>query len=59
MLLGTEEVMFLQEETITYKILSTPVDAEKLKVLLDEYGYDPGKTKYLYDGFKQGFFLTI
>ena len=35
----------------------TPVKAEQFEQLLNEAQYDSGKTKYLIDGFKQGFSL--
>ena len=35
----------------------TPVHADKFKNVLEESGYDPNKTDYLYTGFKEGFDL--
>ena len=35
----------------------TPVDADKLEQLLDQFGYDADKSKFLVDGFRQGFCL--
>ena len=35
-----------------------PVDADKLKLLLEEVGYDRDKTIFLYKGFKKGFSLN-
>ena len=39
--------------------IRTPVSAEKLEFLLNEAGYDKGKTKFLVDGFKRGFSLKF
>ena len=42
-------------ENVNLEDIVTPVDADKLKELLMEVGYDSQKTEFLYDGFKKGF----
>ena len=44
-------------ENVNLEDIVTPVDADKLKELLMEVGYDSQKTEFLYDGFKKGFSL--
>lgn len=55
-------ISFCLEEATYYENLDleniiTPVDANKLEQILTERQYDPGKTQYLFEGFKSGFLL--
>jgi hypothetical protein len=41
----------------TSKIITTPIDPDRLQFHLDNIGYDTSKTKFLVDGFRYGFRL--
>ena len=54
--------LFSLEEKLMYENknledIVTPINAEKLKQILDEFGYDPGKTEHLVSGFRIVFSL--
>ena len=51
----SEEIRYF--EYFDLQKIETPVDAQCLEHLLHESGYDPGKTKFLIDGFTEGFEL--
>ena len=55
--LRSEEVKINDFENHNLEDIVTPVDADKLRDLLREAGYDQVKTDYLYKGFKEGFEL--
>ena len=44
-------------ENIDLENIITPVDADKLEILLNESGFNADKTEYLVKGFKEGFEL--
>ena len=48
-----EEVMY--HENFNLEDIVTPVNADVLRSLLTESGYDDKKTQMLYEGFKNGF----
>ena len=45
-------------ESYDLQNIYTPIDAEKFGNLLSEAGYDPAKTQFIYQGFKNGFPLN-
>ena len=55
MVLFAEEVQYF--ENFNLESIVSPVDADKLEQLLLESKYDPIKTKYLVNGFRNGFSL--
>ena len=45
------------EENFDLKNIIIPVKADQLERILKQAGYDPGKTQYLVQGFRNGFSL--